>query len=161
MLFIFLLAASGCSKKEYVIGMGEKLHHRKFDYSVTDLIVTRFLKHDADTLRAKGMFYIVKLKVENNSMKRPHKWDSSIVYITDERAGNFDPVPDASQFFCRSKNLKVNEEYITVAGSTDSTYLAFDLPFNVTMPYLKVRGKMLPGDIFDGALFRRVRIKLY
>ncbi len=161
MLFILLLAASGCGRREYVIDIGEKLHHRKFDYSVTDLIITRFIKYNADTLHAKGMFYIVKFKVENNSHKRPHRWNSSLVYITDERAGNFDPVPDVSRFFCRSQNLVFKEDYITAAGSSDSAYLAFDLPFKVTMPYLKVEGKMLPGDIFDGALFRRVRIKLY
>lgn len=161
MLLIFLLAASGCSKREYVIGIGEKLHHGKFDYSVNDLIITRFIKHDRDTLNAKGMFYIVKFKVDNNSLKRQHKWDNSIVYITDERAGEFIPEPDVREFFYRSHNLLPANEFNTPAGSSDSSWIAFDLPFNVTMPYLKARGKMLPGDIFNGALFRRVRIKLY
>lgn len=162
-LLISLLILASCSsdKREYVIGPGERIHHDNFEYSVPDLIISRFLRNGRDTLYAKGMFYIVKFKVENNAKGESHEWDNSIGYIVDERAGTFYNDPEIQSFLEKSKPFGLKEEYITPAGSSDSTYLAFDLPLNVTMPYLKVKGEILIGDIFDGALFRRVRIKLF
>jgi hypothetical protein len=158
---LILLASCSPDKREYVIGIGERIHHDDFEYSVSNYTVTRFLKNGSDTLQAKGMFYLVRFKVENNALRVNHEWDNSIAYIVDERAGMFENVPEVQKYLEKSKPFGLKEKYITPAGSVDSTYLAFDLPFNVTMPYLKVKGETLMGDFFDGALFRRVRIKLY
>lgn len=159
---LFLLLTSCISdQKEYVIGVGERIHHDDFEYSVTDIIITRFLKNGTDTLHAKGMFYLVEFKVENNAKRVNHVWNNSIAYIVDEKAGSFENVPAVQKYYENYKPFGLKDKYITPSGSADSTYLAFDLPFTVTMPYLKVKGNTLMGDVFDGAQFRRVRIKLY
>ena len=158
---LFLLTSCFPNRKEYVIEIGESIHHDDFEYSVTDLIITRFLKNGNDTLHADGMFYLVKFRVENNAKRVSHEWDNSVGYIVDERAGTFENINDVQQYFEKIKSFGLKDQYITSSGSADSTYLAFDLPFNVTMPYLKVKGETLVGDVFDGAQFRRVRIKLY
>jgi len=158
-----LILITSCSqgKKEYVIGIGERIHHGNFEYSAPDVIITRFLKNGRDTLHAKGMFYLVKFKVENNSKRTGHEWDNSIAYIIDDRSGSFQNMPDVQEFYEKSKPFGLKEKYNTAPGTADSTYLAFDLPFNSTIPCLKVEGDILIGDIFDGALFRRVRVTLY
>lgn len=158
---IMLVMLSCSSGTEYVILPGEKIHHHGYEYSVKDLIITRFLKNGNDTLHAKGMFYIVEFRVDNNKRHSSHEWDNSIAYITDERAGTFENLPAVQEFYELSHPFGLNVRYLTKPGTSDSTYLAFDLPFNVTMPYLKVKGKILPADILDGKLFRRVRVKLY
>jgi hypothetical protein len=158
---MFLLISCGCDRKEYVIGIGERIHHDDFEYSVTEIVISRFLKNGNDTLYAKGMFYLVRFKVENNALRVNHEWDNSIAYIVDDKAGSFENVPDVQKFYEKSHPYGLKEKYITTAHSADSTYLAFDLPFNVTMPCLKVKGETLMGDMFDGSQFRRVRIKLY
>ena len=107
------------------------------------------------------MFYLVRFRTENNAKRVSHEWNNSIAYIVDEKAGTFENIPGVQEYFEKVKSYGLKDKYITHAGSADSTYLAFDLPFNVTMPYLKVKGSMLMGDVFDGAMFRRVRIKLY
>lgn len=158
--FILLVSCSS-NRQEYVIGIGERIHHGNFEYSASDIIITRFLKHGSDTLHAKGMFYLVKFKVENNSKRTGHEWDNSIAYIIDDRAGSFNNMPDVQEFYEKSKPFGLREKYSTAPGKADSTYLAFDLPFNSTIPCLKVKGNFMIRDVFDGALFRRVRIKLY
>ncbi len=159
---LFLLLTSCISdRKEYVIGIGERIHHDDFEYSVTEIIITRFLKNGTDTLRAQGMFYLVKFKVENNAKRVNHEWNNSIAYIVDDKAGSYENVPAVQKYYEKYKPFGLKDKYITPAGSADSTFLAFDLPFTVTMPYLKVKGETLMGDMFDGAMFRRVRIKLY
>jgi hypothetical protein len=158
---LVLITSCNSEKREYVIGIGEKIHHDDFEYSVSDIIISRFLRNGSDTLHAKGMFYLVKFKVENNSKHNGHEWDNSIAYIIDDRAGLFQNMPEVQEFYEKSKTFGLKEKYNTTPGSADSTYLAFDLPFNSTIPYLKVKGEIQIGDIFDGALFRRVRIKLF
>jgi hypothetical protein len=158
--FILLVSCSS-NRQEYLIGVGERIHHGKFEYSASDVIITRFLKNGSDTLHAKGMFYLVKFKVENNSKRTGHEWDNSIAYIIDDRAGSFQNMSVVQEFYEKSKPFGFKEKYITAPGSSDSTYLAFDLPFSVTIPFLKIKGNFMMRDIFDGALFRRVRIKLY
>ena len=149
------------NKREYVVGIGERIHHDDFEYSVSDIVISRFLRNGTDTLHARGIFYLVNFKVENNAKRVSHEWDNSIAYLVDERSGTFQNDPEIQKFYEKSKPFGLKEKYVTPAGSADSTYLAFDLPFSVTMPYLKVKGDILMGDVFDGALFRRIRIKLF
>ena len=160
-LLLVSLIAFSCDRKEYVIGIGERIHHDDFEYSVTEIIITRFLKNGSDTLHAQGMFYLVKFRVENNAKRVYHEWNNSIAYMVDEKAGSFENVPVVQKYYEKYKPFGLKDKYITPAGSADSTFLAFDVPFTVTMPYLKVNGETLMGDMFDGAKFRRVRIKLY
>jgi hypothetical protein len=159
---LIIILLSSCSRRtEYVIGVGERIHHDDFEYSVIDIIITRFLKNGTDTLHAQGMFYLVKFKVENNAKRVNHEWNNSIAYIVDDKAGSYENVPAVQKYYEKYKPFGLKDKYITPAGSVDSTFLAFDLPFTVTMPYLKIKGETLMGDMFDGAMFRRVRIKLY
>jgi hypothetical protein len=124
-------------------------------------MVSRFLKNGADTLHARGMFYVVRFKVENRAMRVGHRWDNSIGYIVDERGNKYENISAVQQFFEKSKPFGLKELYNTHAGTADSTYLAFDLPFTVTKPWLKVRGEILMGDFFAGAKFKKARIRLF
>lgn len=159
-LLLFVLPFFSC-KREYVVNVGERIHHDDFEYSVPNYMITRILRNGEDTIQAKGMFYIVTFKVENNARRVSHEWDNSIAYIVDERAGEFSNQPEIQKLYNQLKPFGLKEKYVTSAGTADSTCLIFDLPFIVTMPCLKVKGDILMGDVFDGALFRRVRVKLY
>ncbi|MBN1108867.1 MAG: hypothetical protein JXR66_05850 [Bacteroidales bacterium] len=158
---LMMVILSSCGKTEYVIGIGEKIYHHGAEYSVNNLIITRFIRKGTDTLHARGMFYLVDFKVENKSRRNGIKWDNSIAFITDEKAGMFENSPEVQRFYDASVSFGWKESLLTMRGSSDSTWLAFDLPFNTTQPYLKVRAKTVAGDLFDGALFRRVRVKLH
>ena len=148
-------------KREFVIGLNERIHHDDFEYSVSNYLVSRFLKNGPDTLRAQGVFYLVTFRIDNLAMRVDHKWDNSIAFIVDEKGRIFENKTDVQQFYEKSNSFGLRESYITPAGKSDSTILAFDLPFDVTKPYLKVRGEILMGDMFDGARFRKMRIRLY
>jgi hypothetical protein len=161
LIFSVLLTACNQDKREYVIGLNERIHHDYFEYSVSNLLVSRFLKNGPDTLKAQGVFYMVTFRTDNLAMRVSHKWDNSIAYIVDERGRIFENKTDVQQFYEKSHSFGLKEEYITPAGRSDSIILAFDLPFDVTKPYLKVRGEILMGDMFDRARFRRMRIRLY
>jgi hypothetical protein len=162
-LAIFVLAVTSCNtdRNDTVIGLKQNIHHDDFEYSVSDYIITRFLKAGNDTIKAQGAYYLIKFRVENRAMRIDHTWDNSIGYIIDERGNTYENISEVQKFWERINKFGLREQYITRPGTSDSTCLAFDLPFNTTKPYFKVRGSILMGDVFDRAKFRKMRIRLH
>lgn len=160
---LIIILCSSCKRdfSKYVIGLKQNIHHDDFEYSVSDYIVTRFLKNKNDTLHARGMFYLVTFRVENRAKRVDHNWDNSVAFIIDERGKTYENLKDVQQYYEKIHPFGLKETYTTLHGRSDSTVLAFDLPFNLTRPYLRVRGKILMGDALDGARFRKMLVKLY
>ena len=158
---ILLLTSCNSNKKINIIGVGDRIHHDDFEYSVSNYMVTRFLNNGTDTLRADGMFYLVKFRVENRAMRVGHNWDNNIGFIVDGSGGKYENLPRVQQFLEKSAPFGYRDKYNTPAGGSDSTYLAFDLPNTVSRPYLMVRGETLMGDAFDRGKFSRMAIKLF
>jgi hypothetical protein len=163
LLLLPLVLMISCSRNQkiYVIGIGEKIHHDDFEYSVTNYLISRFLRNGRDTIKADGAFYIITFRTDNLAKRISHEWDNSIAVIVDEKGREFGNLPDVQKFWEKARSFGLKEKYITPAGKSDSTVLAFDLPFDATKPYLKVRGEILMGDAFDRARFRRTFVKLY
>jgi hypothetical protein len=158
---LFLLFSCNSDRTENVIGIGERIHHDDFEYSVSDYTVTKFLNNGTDTIRAQGTYYMVNFKVENRALRVGHKWDNSIAYIIDEKGNSYENNKDVQQFYGKVHPFGFNDFYDTMAGTADSTILVFDIPLNIKKPYLKFRGDILMGDVFDGGRFRRMKVKLY
>lgn len=162
---IFILPVFICScnsgHREIEIRIKDRIHHDDFEYSVQNYFVSRFLNNGSDTLRAKGIFYMILFRTDNLAMRVDHKWDNSIAYIMDEKGRTYEDDPEVQEFYDHARPFGLRNKYITSAGSSDSTILAFDLPFDVTKPCLKVRGEILMGDVLDRARFRKMRIRLY
>jgi hypothetical protein len=158
---LLLLMSCTSNKTPLVTGVGERIHHDDFEYTVTNYMITQILKNGTDTLKAQGMFYLVKFRVENRAMRVGHDWDNSIGFIIDGKGGKYENIPQVQRFFEKSHPFGYREKYNTPAGDSDSTFLAFDLPLTVTRPFLMVRGETLMGDMFDRGKFRRVAIRLF
>jgi hypothetical protein len=158
---ILLLSSCKPDYSKYIINVGDRIHHDDFEYSVSDYLVTRFLKNGSDTLYAKGVFYVVTFRVNNEAMRVSHEWNNSTAYIFDERGAEYENDSEAQKFYESCHPFGLKKIYKTAAGSSDSTILIFDLPFNVTKPGLKVRGDFLMGDLFDGAKFRKMLVRLF
>jgi hypothetical protein len=68
----------------------------------------------------------------------------------DKKGGVFENLSDVLEFLEKVRPFGLKGKHITPAARSDSTVHAFDLPFNVTKPYLKVWGEILMGDVFIG-----------
>jgi hypothetical protein len=160
-MFITLFMSCGRNHELIFIPVGERIHHDDFEYSVTNYKISRFLRKGADTLKAQGMFYLVCFRVDNRALRVGHKWDNNIAFVADGKGGRYENVTGVQLFLNKVSPFSYREQYNTAAGSSDSTMLAFDIPFTVTRPFLMVKGETLMGDIFDRNKFRRTAIKLF
>jgi hypothetical protein len=148
---------ASCSVKEKVIAVGQNIHHDDFEYSVQNVEKT---DHVGD-VRAHGVFYVVKFQVENRARRVDHRWTNSVAYLIDEIGIRYDNEMQAQEELNRIQPFAYKSDYVTPAGSTESTMLVFDVPKTVSQPYLQVRGSILMGDVFDGDQYQKTKVKLF
>jgi hypothetical protein len=162
-VLLFMVLISCHSKNEsYIIGLNQNIHHDDFEYSVTSYQITSGLSGVSDnSAPGNGNYYLVHFKVENRAMRVDHQWDNSIAYIADEEGNRFENNKEDQIVLDKSLHFGWNEQYNTRFGTSDSTILVFKLPPAVKKPYLKVRGGILMGDVFDRARFRKMKVKLF
>jgi hypothetical protein len=144
-----------------IIGLNENIHHDDFEYSVTDFTTTHQIINGTDTISSDGLFYLIHFKVINKALRVYHKWDNSIAYIVDENGKRYENDIRSQKGLDKTQHFGFKEIYNTPHGSTDTTILVFDLPLDVREPYLMVKGEILMGDTFDGARFKRMKVKLF
>ena len=148
---------SSCSSKEKVLGLGENIHHDDFEYSVQRVEEAAQI----GTLRTQGRFLIVTFQVENRARRVDHRWSNDIAFVVDEHGNQYWNEIEAQKELNRIQAFNYKAQYVTPAGAAESTNLVFDLPGSVKEPYLKVRGSLLMGDVFDLDQYNRTRVRLF
>ena len=159
----FALNTVSCKSdnKAYIIGLNQNIHHDDFEYSVTAFKTTPKLETDRDTIFARGIFYLVHFKVVNNALRVGHQWNNSIAYMVDEKGTRYENIEETQVLINRYVPFGLKNIYNTPHGTADSTILVFDLPADAREPYLMVRGEILMGDAFNGARFKKMKVKLF
>lgn len=142
---------------ERVVGIGDRVRHDDFLYSVVGVERARQI----DERRARGTFHIVTFRVENRAGRVAHEWDNDVAYVVDERGRQFDNDRDAQQSLEHRAPFGLTDRYVTCVEMDQTTKLVFDVPDDVTSLFLKFRGFLLMGDVFDGNQYKRTRVKLF
>jgi hypothetical protein len=162
---IALAILASCTKKsneeEIIIGLNEGIHHDDFEYAVTDYKIQKTIGEGEDAFAAKGNFYIVSFKVENDARCVKHEWDNTIAYLIDDSGKVYNNDNTAQAALEKVNPFGLRSKYTTEHQTSQETKLVFDLPENVKQPYLMVRGETLMGDFFGGDKFTRTKVKLF
>src|SRR4030095_2926085 len=146
---------------ERIAGLNEKIRHDDFLYSITDITKGSLIKDGSGIFKAKGNFYIVKLKIINEAKRVEHKWDNKAVYVVDAAGKEYENDTEAQKIYYKSNMMEYKDQYNISASSTGETTYIFDLPKDVKEPYLKFRGNFLMGDFFDGGKFTKTKVKMF
>jgi hypothetical protein len=150
-------ASSAACGAERVVGVGDRVRHDDFLYSVAGVERAK----EIGDRHARGTFHIVTFRVENRAGRVTHEWSNDIAYVVDERGRQFDNDTEAQRALDRHAPFGLSDRYVTRAEMDQTTKLVFDLPDDVKSPYLKFRGFLLMGDVFDGNQYKRTRVKLF
>lgn len=160
-----LVMLASCAKKsgeeEIIIGLNEGIRHDDFEYVITDYKIQKTIGEGESMLTAKGSFYIISFKVINDAKRVKHEWDNSVAYLTDESGRTYDNDSTAQTALEKIRPFGWMHNYTTEHQSVQETKFIFDLPENVKMPYLMVRGATLMGDFLDGNRFERTKVRLF
>jgi hypothetical protein len=150
------LVSAACGA-ERVVGVGDRVRHDDFLYSVVGVERAKQIGNRS----AQGTFHIVTFQVENRAGRVVHEWNNDIAYVVDERGRQFDNDQVAQHALDDATPFGLRDSYVTRAEMDQRTKLVFDLPDDVKSPYLKFRGFLLMGDVFDGNLYKRTRVRLF
>jgi hypothetical protein len=157
--FLYLIAAFiliSCSGKEKVIGLNEQIHHDDFEYSVLAVEKAGYI----GSVKSSGTFYIITFQVENRAKRVEHEWNNSIAYLVEGSGKEYENQPELQKNLQQSRSFLLKDRYVTPAGKTESTILVFEVPAGPKELYLKVRGDLLMGDLFDGGQFKHTMVKI-
>lgn len=158
---MILLSFCSSDKKEEIVGLNQNIHHDDFEYAVTGFTKANLIAPGIDTIKPDGNFYLVHFRVINKALRVDHQWNNSIGYLVDENGNHYENSKDLQKILNKFLPFGWKEMYNTPHGQTDTTILAFDLPANITHPYLMIRGGILMGDVFDAGRFKRMKIRLF
>ena len=161
-IFLFLPAILFWScAGERTAALNEKIRHDDFLYSITDVTKGSLIREGSDIFKAKGNFYIVRLKVTNEAKRVEHEWNNTAIYIVDANGKEYENDVEAQKVYYKSNMMGYKDEYVIPAGSSGETTFIFDLPVDIKEPYVKFRGEFLMGDLFDRGKFTKTKIKLF
>jgi hypothetical protein len=151
------IIGSACAGPDRVVGVGESVRHDDFLYSVAAVQREKAI----GDRRARGTFQIVTVQVENRAGRVAHQWGNNIAYLVDELGRQYENDDEAQRALDARAPFGLSDHYVTPAEASQTTKLVFDLPDEVKAPYLKFRGYLLMGDVFDGNMYKRTRVKLF
>jgi hypothetical protein len=160
-LLLIILGSLSCRRSANLIGLNQNIRHDDFNYRVTLVERRKTIHSGTDEMVANGEFLIVTFTVENDAARVGHIWDNNIAYILTDAGGKFENNADAQQLLNAAEPFHWQDQYNTPHGETESTRLVFDIPGHTNKAYLKVRGEMLMGDVFNLNRFKRIKIKLF
>ncbi len=137
-LLAVLYASYVLSRPEKVIGLGERIHHDDFEYSVVDVKKQKSIGEGENLVAAKGTFYIVTLKVENRTIRVNHEWDISMAYIEDESGRKYHRSLEGQEAWDKAQGISNAALHTTPPGASEAADIVFDLPADTKNPCLKI-----------------------
>ena len=159
-LLAVLYATYVLSRPEKVIGLGERIHHDDFEYSVVDVKKLKSIGESENLATARGTFYIVTLKVENRAIRVNHEWDILMANIEDELGRKYNRSLEGQEAWDKAQGVRNAASHNTPPGVSETADIVFDLPIDVKSPGLKIWKDVLMGDVFDGVAYRKVKVQL-
>ena len=139
------------------VPLGTPIQQDDFIYVVTGIGRTPTIGSGATTTKAKGTFYIVSIRVDNDAKRVAFKWDERIPHIVDADGQRYDKSPEGQA----ALDAAVKPRFTVPAGESATFQAVFDVPTNIRKPVLALDNGILMGDLFNLAEYRRVGVVLY
>jgi hypothetical protein len=156
LVFGSLAALAGINRRDEVAGLRQEIQYDDFAFSVQGVRKSRTV----GSVAAKGVFYIVTLKVANRARRVSFKFKPTSPMLISE---------DGKQFRVSSESQRALATDIAAGdacaapippGSFCVKEVVFDVPDDVSVPWLKISRGGLAGDILDTIFYGRKVISL-
>src|SRR5579864_5398261 len=135
-----------------LVGLDTPIHQDDFVYSVTAIGRTRAISNRAASATARGEFYIVAVRVENNARRVSFVWDERIPRIIDARGRRWDHSSQGQA----ALDAAITPSFSIPAGESRTFQAVFDVPLTIEKPTLVFDNGILMGDVFNLVAYRRI-----
>ena len=145
------------STPQHFVALGTPIQQDDFVYVVTGVGRSAAIGSGASATKAKGEFYIVTIRVDNDARRVSFTWDERIPHIVDAEGDRYDKSSDGQA----ALDVIVKPKFTVPAGQSATFQAVFDVPGDIKKPVLALDNGILMGDIFNLVEYRRVGVVLY
>ena len=141
--------------REYV-SIGTPIRQDDFTYTVTSARKTSTIGNGSQQVHARGVFFVVTVRLDNHALRVPFGWDDDIVRIVDASGRSYHVAASAQAVLAAQSAV----DRTIPAGEHASFQIAVDAPRDIQRPAVAFENGILMGDAFDLVAYRRVAVAL-
>jgi hypothetical protein len=139
------------------VALDTPIRQDDFVYTVTGVGRTPTISNPAASANAKGEFYIVTIRVDNDAKRVSFVWDERIPHIIDAQGQRWDVSPQGQM----ALDAALKPRFSIPAGDSRTFEAVFDVPTTIERPSLVFDNGILMGDVFNLVAYRHIGVELY
>ena len=157
LLLAWVLAAWSRSAK--VVGWNQEIQYDDFAFSVLGVRQAPTLGADDDQQAARGVFYVVTLKVANHARRVNYIFKPTSPILLDASGREYVVSPQGQRALDSAGSSGGCAAPIP-PGSSCMTDVVFDVPADVSDPQVRISTGGPLGDLLDDMFYGKLRIRL-
>jgi uncharacterized protein DUF4352 len=146
------------NRRDQIVGVNQEIQYDDFAFSVLGVRKAIALGREASPTKAKGVFYILTVKIANHAKRVSYMFKKSSPRLVDVKEREF-PLSVAGQQALESM-IGAQCSSPIPAGASCVTEVVFDLPEGAEVSKFRISEGGLIGDILDVVFFGKKRIEL-
>ena len=135
------------------VALGTPIRQDDFTYTVVHAAKAQTLVVNGRSIRARGSFYIVTVRLDNNAVRVPFEWRDDIAQLVDAHGNKYRVDTNAL-----GSAPAYERERSVPAGQNASFMLVFDVPKTIEQPLLVFDNGIMMGDAFNFVAYRRMGV---
>ena len=135
------------------VALGTPIRQDDFTYTVVHAAEAQTLAVNGRSIRARGSFYIVTVRLDNNALRVPFEWRDDIAQLVDEHGNKY-----RVDMIALAAAPAYERERSVPAGQNASFMLVFDVPKTIEQPLLVFDNGIMMGDAFNLVAYRRTGV---
>ncbi|MGH9762255.1 MAG: hypothetical protein ACREDR_26975 [Blastocatellia bacterium] len=147
--FGVLIAISAVTPRK-LIPMGEDRCYDDWCIGAENLTVARTIGSGANAATAKGIFYIVTLKVSSRALRITQRAKDAAVVVIDEQDRSYFPSAEGQRAYDAINGVGPAITNKLGPGDSFTTTVIFDIPLNAAQVGLEVQHGFWPGRLIIG-----------
>jgi uncharacterized protein DUF4352 len=146
------------NRKDQTVGLNQEIQYDDFAFSVQSVHKARSLGSGKTLTNARGIYYVVALKIANHAKRVDYTFKMSSARLVDVEEKEFRASVDGQ----RALESTIGKQCTNPIPAGDScvSEVVFDLPAYAELKQFRISEGGLVGDVLDVVFFGRKRIEL-
>src|SRR5262245_14450376 len=153
-----LAMAALLNRRDQTVGLNQEIQYDDFAFSVLGVRKATALGREYAQERAKGVYYIVTVKVANHAKRVDYTFKKASAIIVDVEQKEFHLSVSGQQALESTSGTQCSSRI--PAGASCVSELVFDVPADAELTHFRISEGGLAGDILEVVFFGRKRIEL-
>jgi Domain of unknown function (DUF4352) len=159
-LLTLLAIVALLNRRTQIVGLNQEIQYDDFAFSVLGVRKARTLDAGLIQKSARGVYFIVTIKVANHAKRVDFTFKRPAASLVDDKGREFHLSEDGQAALDAGASHASSCAGPIPAGQSCTTEVAFDLPEDASLRYLRMSEGGTVGDVLDVIFYGTKRIEL-